>query len=69
MKITLEGDCHEIINGMEALINRGKEPGDWLDKIKMYADQAAASAAKANSAARNAEMAAQDIPKLKGGAK
>ena len=61
MKITFDGDRSEIFEAMEWMVSRGRQPSDLVDSARMYADQSAASAAKADSAARNAEMAATDI--------
>jgi len=48
---------------LEVLANRGLETQALVNQVKRYADQAAASAAKADTAARNAEMAAQEVKK------
>ena len=50
MKITIEGDHDE----MKRVLSRLFEP---VGEAKVFAEQAAASAAKADTAARNAEMA------------
>lgn len=64
MRITIEGDFNEI----KAL---GKNLGSLLfgglvDSAMAYADQAAASAARADTADRNALMRLEEIKKLKG---
>lgn len=63
MKITFDGDTPEIFEAMEWIVSRGQQPEDLLNRAQMYADQAAASAAKADTAARNAEIALADIKK------
>lgn len=60
MKITFEGDFNEIQDSLLGLF------GESMKKAMSWADQAAASAAKADSAARNAAMALADIKKAEG---
>ncbi len=60
MKISIEGDFEEL-----KTVLWGSLQG-LFNQTKMYADQAAASASKADSAARNAEMSWEEIKKLKG---
>jgi hypothetical protein len=74
--ITIKGEyATEILAIMDALVNRGREPDNFLDKCRIYADQAsaakasadaaviaaAASASEARTAARNCELAEQKI--------
>ena len=61
MKITFEGDFDEIKDSLMGLF------GKALKDSMMFADQAAASASKADSAARNALMALNEIANKKGG--
>lgn len=64
MKLTIEGNCAaEILGLMDALLNKGQNINRLKELAKLYADQAAASASRADTAARNAEMAATDIKK------
>lgn len=57
MKITFEVDLKDLIRSLRYFLDKP------LEDIKFYADQAAASASKANTAARNAEMALEKIKK------
>jgi hypothetical protein len=59
MEITFKGDFEEIKASLLGLF------GESMEKSKMYADQAAASAAKADSAARNSGILCNEIKKLK----
>ena len=60
MKITFEGEFEEMREIYKKLFIAP------LDIAKDYADQATASASRADSAARNAEMALEEINKHKG---
>lgn len=55
MKITFEGEFSEIKDSLMGLF------GKALKDSMMFADQAQASAAKADTAARNAIMAAEKV--------
>lgn len=57
MKVTLTIECENVGELIQAL----SKP--TMDQLKMYADMAAASAAKSDTAARNAIMAFEDIKK------
>ena len=61
MKITFEGDYKEIFAAMEYVINKSNSPQEFLNKCKLYADQAAASASGSYTASRNAIMALDDL--------
>jgi hypothetical protein len=59
MKITFEGEFEEIQESLMGLF------GKALKDSRMYADQAAAFAAKSDTACRNSIMALEEIKKIK----
>jgi hypothetical protein len=59
MKITFEGEFEEIQDSLLGLF------GKALKDSRMYADQAAASAAKSDTACRNSMMVLEEIKKEK----
>ncbi len=59
MKITIEGEFEEIRHALSGLIQ------EMFPNSKLYADQAAASASRADTSAKDAERAAENIKKGK----